>query len=69
MWQGIWQKLLAQAEKDNAWADQVRRSLEIHIGDLNTSLYKAFVAKRQTRKAAPIFVGPFRVCQKNRKKY
>ena len=58
MWQARWQKLLAQAEKDKAQAEQVKKSLDIHIGNKVLSK-KHLQLKDKPGKLRPIFVMPF----------
>ena len=65
--QKLQQKLLAQAEKDKARADCVRRSSDIHIGDKVLLSTKHLQLKNKPGKLCPIFVGPFRVIQEIRR--
>ena len=54
-------------EKDKAYADCVRRSLDIHIGDKVLLPMKHLQLKDKPGKLCPIFVGPFRVIQEIRR--
>ena len=58
-WQKLRQKLLAQAEKDKARADCVRRSLDIHVSKKVLLSTKHLQLKDKPGKLHPIFVGPF----------
>ena len=50
-------------EKDKACSDNVRRSLDIHIGNYVLLSTKHLQLKDKPGKLHPIFVGPFQVIQ------
>ena len=62
-WQGVLQKLLAQAEKDKARVDCVKRSSDIPVGDQVLLSMKHLRLKGKPGKLYPILLGPFRVPQ------